>query len=96
MGLARKFRRKSNLKRLLKMLGFPLPNWQLSLHNTPLHCRKKIGENILACNLLEQVFVQRGDKLKSKVDANGKLETCSCPFVRYFRILFWDDITIIC
>ena len=24
------------------------------------------------------------------------LKTCSCPFVRYFRTLFWDDITIIC
>ena len=24
------------------------------------------------------------------------VKTCSCPFVRYFRILFWDDITIIC
>ena len=23
------------------------------------------------------------------------LKTCSCPFVRYFRTLFWDDITII-
>ena len=23
-------------------------------------------------------------------------KTCSCPFVRYFRTLFWDDITIIC
>ena len=22
-------------------------------------------------------------------------ETCSCPFVPYFRMLFWDDITII-
>ena len=21
------------------------------------------------------------------------LKTCSCPFVRYFRTLFWDDIT---
>ena len=26
----------------------------------------------------------------------SKLETCSCSFVRYFRMLFWDDITIIC
>ena len=24
---------------------------------------------------------------------NYKLEICSCPFVRYFRMLFWDDIT---
>ena len=24
-----------------------------------------------------------------------QLQTCSCPFVRYFRTLFWDDITII-
>ena len=23
------------------------------------------------------------------------VKTCSCPFVRYFRTLFWDDITII-
>ena len=23
-------------------------------------------------------------------------KTCSCPFVQYFRTLFWDDITIIC
>ena len=24
-----------------------------------------------------------------------KIQTCSCPFVRYFRKVFWDDITII-
>ena len=24
------------------------------------------------------------------------IETCSCPFARYFRKLFWDDIEIIC
>ena len=78
MGLARKFRRKSNLKRLLKMLGFPLPNWQLSY--TIHHCRKKIGDNILACNLLEWVFVQRRDKVKNKVDGNGKLD---------FKFLYW-------
>ena len=21
-----------------------------------------------------------------------QLQTCSCPFVRYFRTLFWDDV----
>ena len=25
----------------------------------------------------------------------GLYKTCSCPFVRYFRTLFWDDIIII-
>ena len=25
-----------------------------------------------------------------------RTKTCSCPFVRYFRTLFWDDIMIIC
>ena len=23
-------------------------------------------------------------------------QTCSCPFVRYLRTLFWDNTTIIC
>jgi hypothetical protein len=25
----------------------------------------------------------------------GDHKTCLCPFVQYFRTLFWDDITII-
>jgi hypothetical protein len=23
------------------------------------------------------------------------LQACSCPFIRYFRLVFWNDITII-
>ena len=35
-------------------------------------------------------------KLDTKLDnIDGKFKTCSCPFVRYFRTVFWDDITLI-
>ena len=30
-----------------------------------------------------------------KISKGEIQKTCSCPFVRYFRTLFWDDITII-
>ena len=33
--------------------------------------------------------------LSKSYDAFYHPKTCSCPFVRYFRTLFWDDITII-
>jgi hypothetical protein len=27
-------------------------------------------------------------------DLHSRFKTCSCPIVRYFRMLFWDNITI--
>ena len=48
-------------------------------------------------------LVHRVSHSESKVQKNFYIlfrnsvpKNCSCPFVRYFRMLFWDDITIIC
>ena len=39
-------------------------------------------------------IVEKGNKMAHH-DKSCKLKTCSCPFVKYFRTLFWDDVTII-
>ena len=47
------------------------------------------------------VVQEDGDAQHFKRSVNFEIsfwchQTCSSPFVRYFRTLFWDDITIIC
>ena len=43
---------------------------------------------------VEKEVLRRGHVKISKCHSLSH-KTCSCPSVRYFRSLFWDDITII-
>ena len=44
--------------------------------------------------IADRIRKKQVSKWSSMTKYNKK--TCSCPFVRYFRTLFWDDTTIIC
>ena len=55
---------------------------------------KKWASNVFQERILENKFVWHFLKMHAKPVEMEK--TCSCPFVRSFCTLFWDDITIIC
>ena len=54
---------------------------------------KKWASNVFQERILENEFVWHFLKMHAKPAEMEK--TCSCPFVRYFCMLFWDDFTII-
>ena len=72
--------------------------WNAFLKWTDFFSLQNFAQKKLSCPSLVHLTVNKNCLKSNESPLFRRLKTCSChcPLVRYFRTLFWDDITKIC